>query len=113
MLLGAHVKASGGVWKAVEHGTELGCEAIQIFAGQAQPFGALRSSRDKDCLKAEGAKVIERKIGLIADRHIAKIIQIGKIEHLTELLAQAALHGVFVRINAVLCQSTRFDIAIK
>jgi deoxyribonuclease-4 len=38
MLLGAHVKASGGVWKAVEHGTELGCEAIQIFAGSPRTW---------------------------------------------------------------------------
>jgi endonuclease IV len=38
MLLGAHVKASGGVWKAVEHGTELGCEAIQIFAGSPRAW---------------------------------------------------------------------------
>lgn len=33
MYIGAHVKASGGVWKAVEAGAELGCEAIQFFAG--------------------------------------------------------------------------------
>jgi deoxyribonuclease IV len=33
MFIGAHVKASGGVWKAVEAGVGLGCEAIQFFAG--------------------------------------------------------------------------------
>jgi deoxyribonuclease-4 len=47
MLLGAHVKASGGVWKAVEHGTELGCEAIQIFAGSPRTWKPTLYS-DKD-----------------------------------------------------------------
>ncbi len=33
MYIGAHVRAAGGVWKAVEAGIALGCEAIQFFAG--------------------------------------------------------------------------------
>jgi deoxyribonuclease-4 len=31
MLIGAHVSTSGGLPKAIERGTELGCESIQIF----------------------------------------------------------------------------------
>jgi len=31
MLIGAHVSTSGGLAKAVERGTDLGCESIQIF----------------------------------------------------------------------------------
>src|SRR3954454_20595039 len=31
MLIGAHVSTSGGLDKAVERGSELGCESIQIF----------------------------------------------------------------------------------
>jgi deoxyribonuclease-4 len=31
MLVGAHVSTAGGLDKAVERGTELGCESIQIF----------------------------------------------------------------------------------
>jgi deoxyribonuclease IV len=31
MLIGAHVSTAGGLDKAIERGTELGCEAIQIF----------------------------------------------------------------------------------
>ena len=31
MLLGAHVSTAGGIDTAVERGTELGCDAIQIF----------------------------------------------------------------------------------
>jgi deoxyribonuclease-4 len=38
MYFGAHVKASGGVWHAVEHGEELGCEAIQFFAGSPRTW---------------------------------------------------------------------------
>ena len=38
MYLGAHVRASGGVWKAVEKGVELGAEAIQFFAGSPRTW---------------------------------------------------------------------------
>ena len=31
MLIGAHVSTSGGLDKAIERGTEIGCESIQIF----------------------------------------------------------------------------------
>ncbi|MGD0198182.1 MAG: deoxyribonuclease IV [Solirubrobacteraceae bacterium] len=31
MLIGAHVSPSGGLWRAVERGSELGAQAIQIF----------------------------------------------------------------------------------
>ena len=31
MLVGAHVSTAGGLAKAIERGTELGCESIQIF----------------------------------------------------------------------------------
>lgn len=31
MLIGAHVSTAGGLEKAIERGTEIGCEAIQIF----------------------------------------------------------------------------------
>ena len=30
-LIGAHVSIAGGLWKAIERGESLGCEAIQIF----------------------------------------------------------------------------------
>ena len=30
-LIGAHVSVAGGLWKAIERGESLGCEAIQIF----------------------------------------------------------------------------------
>ena len=38
MYLGAHVRASGGVWTAIEHGVELGCEAVQFFAGSPRTW---------------------------------------------------------------------------
>src|SRR3954454_8598740 len=31
MLIGAHVSTAGGLDRAIERGTELGCESIQIF----------------------------------------------------------------------------------
>jgi deoxyribonuclease IV len=38
MKLGAHVRASGGVWSAVEHGLDLGVESIQFFAGSPRTW---------------------------------------------------------------------------
>lgn len=38
MYFGAHVKASGGVWNAVANGTDIGAEAIQIFAGSPRTW---------------------------------------------------------------------------
>jgi deoxyribonuclease-4 len=38
MYFGAHVGSGGGVWKAVDEGVELGCEAIQIFAGSPRTW---------------------------------------------------------------------------
>jgi len=38
MYFGAHVKSSGGVWHAVENGVELGCEAVQFFAGSPRTW---------------------------------------------------------------------------
>jgi len=41
MYIGAHVKASGGVWKAIENGVELGCEAVQFFAGSPRTWAPM------------------------------------------------------------------------
>ena len=38
MYIGAHVRASGGVWKAIDNGVELGCEAVQFFAGSPRTW---------------------------------------------------------------------------
>jgi len=38
MYIGAHVRASGGVWKAIANGVDLGCEAIQFFAGSPRTW---------------------------------------------------------------------------
>ncbi|MCB9172406.1 MAG: deoxyribonuclease IV [Ardenticatenales bacterium] len=42
-LLGAHCSAAGGVWRSIERGQEIGCEAIQLFTKsnrqwKARPF---------------------------------------------------------------------------
>jgi deoxyribonuclease IV len=38
MYLGAHVRASGGVWNAIDNGRRLGAEAIQFFAGSPRTW---------------------------------------------------------------------------
>jgi deoxyribonuclease-4 len=38
MYLGAHVRASGGVWNAIDNGRRLDAEAIQFFAGSPRTW---------------------------------------------------------------------------
>ncbi len=38
MYIGAHVNSSGGVWKAIGNGVDIGCEAIQFFAGSPRTW---------------------------------------------------------------------------
>ena len=40
MKLGAHMSTSGGAWKALQRGAEIGCESVQIFVkNNMQWFG--------------------------------------------------------------------------
>jgi hypothetical protein len=87
--------------------------ALQIFAGQTQPLRSLRTGGDKDCLKTQRAQIVERKVALSSNGHIAIIIEIWEVHHLAELLAQADLHNVFVRINPIFCEPPGFDVAIE
>jgi deoxyribonuclease-4 len=62
MLIGAHVSPAGGLPKAIERGTERGCQAIQIFnqsprmwrptAYTDDDFAAFREARDASPIKA-------------------------------------------------------------
>ena len=40
MLVGAHVSAAGGLYKAIERGERLGCQAIQIFSKNQRQWNA-------------------------------------------------------------------------
>jgi deoxyribonuclease-4 len=55
MYIGAHVRASGGVWKAIDNGVELGCEAIQFFAGSPRTWKPQLYS-DKDAARFREAR---------------------------------------------------------
>jgi deoxyribonuclease IV len=50
MYIGAHVNSSGGVWKAVGNGVNIGCEAIQFFAGSPRTWKP-QLYKDKDAAK--------------------------------------------------------------
>jgi len=62
MLIGAHVSPAGGLPKAIERGTERGCEAIQIFnqsprmwrptAYGEDDFAAFRGAMEPSPIKA-------------------------------------------------------------
>lgn len=41
MYFGAHVKSSGGVWRAIENGVALGAEAVQFFAGSPRTWAPM------------------------------------------------------------------------
>lgn len=40
MLIGAHTSISGGLYKALERGAELGCECVQIFSKNQQQWAS-------------------------------------------------------------------------
>lgn len=46
MLIGAHVSTGGGLAKAIERGTERGCESIQIFSQSPRMWRPTRYGRD-------------------------------------------------------------------
>jgi deoxyribonuclease-4 len=50
LLLGAHMSTSGGAWKAIEHGVNTGCTAIQIFTKNNNQWKA-KSLSDEDAEK--------------------------------------------------------------
>ena len=47
MLIGAHVSPAGGLWRAVERGSALGAQAIQIF-NQSPRMWKPTTYRDED-----------------------------------------------------------------
>lgn len=49
-VIGAHVSASGGVWKAVERATAIGAEAMQIFVSGPQSY-TFKQIPDEDIAK--------------------------------------------------------------
>lgn len=55
MYIGAHVNSSGGVWKAIANGVDIGCEAIQIFAGSPRTW-APTVYKDKDAERFREAR---------------------------------------------------------
>ena len=55
MYIGAHVNSSGGVWKAIGNGVDIGCEAIQIFAGSPRTW-APTLYKDKDAERFREAR---------------------------------------------------------
>jgi deoxyribonuclease-4 len=46
MLLGAHTSISGGLFKALERGAEIGCECVQIFSKNQQQWASKPLARD-------------------------------------------------------------------
>jgi deoxyribonuclease-4 len=63
MLIGAHVSPAGGLWKAVERGTALGAEAIQIF-NQSPRMWRPTAYTDEDFARFREA-LAESRIGAV------------------------------------------------
>ncbi len=55
MYFGAHVGSGGGVWKAIDQGVELGCEAVQFFAGSPRTW-APTVYKEKDAARFREAR---------------------------------------------------------
>ena len=46
-LLGAHMPAAGGIHKAILHGKEIGCTAVQVFTSSPQMWKAAPVTPEK------------------------------------------------------------------
>jgi deoxyribonuclease-4 len=55
MLIGAHVSPAGGLWKAIERGSEIGCESIQIF-NQSPRMWRPTAYKDEDVARFRAAR---------------------------------------------------------
>jgi deoxyribonuclease IV len=74
MFFGAHMSTGGGVWKALERGTGIGCEAVQIFVkNNMQWFGKPYAPNDVALYTKE---VAARKMRAIFG-HTGYLINLG------------------------------------
>lgn len=97
MLLGAHMSTSGGVWKALERGRSIGCEAIQIFVKnnmqwKAKPYAPADVTRFATDWKASPLRVFGHTGYLIniaapecANRELSLQSLVQEIELATQL----------------------------
>ncbi|MCA8916236.1 MAG: deoxyribonuclease IV [Planctomycetes bacterium] len=60
MLLGAHTSISGGLYKSLERGAELGCECVQIFSKNQQQWNS-KPMKDEE---VEDFKAAEKRTGI-------------------------------------------------
>ena len=97
--LGAHVSTAGGVAKAVPRGEALGCEAIQVFAKNANQWRA----RPLDPAEAAAFRAARRASGAIgrAVSHASYLINLGATDATVLERSEAALADELVRADAL------------
>ncbi|TMQ01439.1 MAG: hypothetical protein E6L09_03630 [Verrucomicrobia bacterium] len=74
MKLGAHMSTSGGVWKALQRGVEIGCEVVQIFVKNnvqwlGKPFRPSDLRRYRAELAASGLDCVFGHAGYLIKRY--------------------------------------------
>jgi hypothetical protein len=83
-----------------------------VFTWQPEPFGPLRPGGDQDRLIAGSFKILQGNVPILTDGDVAVIVEVGHLQDLSKLLAQALFHFMFGWINAVFRQAPRLDIPV-
>jgi deoxyribonuclease-4 len=92
-LLGAHVSAAGGAWRAFERAAELGCDAMQIFVKNANRWTAKPlAAKDVERFRAERA---EQPMPVLA--HASYLINLCSTSEATFEKSVAALTDELLR----------------
>src|SRR6185369_16231708 len=74
MIFGAHMSTSGGVWKALQRGTGIGCDVVQMFVkNNMQWFGKPHATED---LKLYANELASRKLKAVFG-HTGYLINLG------------------------------------
>jgi deoxyribonuclease IV len=87
-LIGCHVSISGGFFKAIDEGMEIGCTAVQIFTKSNRQW-ASKPIDDTDAKKFIGAQK-KSSIALVV-AHASYLINLGSATHDVQKKSYAAL----------------------
>jgi hypothetical protein len=60
-------------------------DAIQVFAGQAKPFGALGAGSDQQRLKSQAAQIVKAQVAITLDIDITEIMDPGGMQNSAKL----------------------------
>ncbi len=97
LLLGAHMSIEGGLYKAIERGTEIGCTAIQIFTTSNRQWGA-KKLIEEEIIKF---KESQEKHSMLVVTHCSYLINTASPTNAVRHRSKTALREEILRCNAL------------